>query len=76
MPAIFLRGARNGSTAEQIDVLAVCIVPEETWYVIPVKEFAPREYLSFFPRNAGRKGQFERFREAWHLMGARETARQ
>jgi hypothetical protein len=70
------RGAKQLYSAEQIDVLAVCIVPEETWYVIPVKEFAPREYLSFFPQNTGSKGQFERFREAWHLMGARETVRQ
>jgi len=41
-----------------------------TLKVATPKEFAPREYLSFFPQNTGSKGQFERFREAWHLMGA------
>ena len=48
--------------AEQIDMLAVCIVPEKVWYVIPVEEFAPQEYLPLFLQNVGSRGRFERFR--------------
>ncbi len=64
------RGTKQSYTAADIDVLAVYIVPEKAWYAIPVEEFAPRKYLSFFPHNARSRGRFERFREAWHLMKA------
>jgi hypothetical protein len=64
------RGTKQSYTVAEIDILAVHIVPEKAWYVIPVEEFAPRKYLSFFPQNARSRGRFERFREAWHLMKA------
>ena len=63
-------GTKQAYTAEQIDFLVAYIVPEDAWYVIPVREFAPRKYLSFYPQNEGSKGRYERFREAWGLMDA------
>jgi hypothetical protein len=30
-----------GYTSEQIDFLVVYIVPEEAWYVLPIRDFAP-----------------------------------
>jgi hypothetical protein len=62
------RGTKQAYTAEQIDFLVGYIVPEDAWYVIPVREFAPRKYLSFYPQNWGSVGRWERFREAWGLM--------
>jgi hypothetical protein len=62
------RGTKQAYTAEQIDFLVACIVPEDAWYVIPVREFTPRKYLSFYPQNPTSRGRFERFREAWDLM--------
>lgn len=60
---------RLGYSAEEIDFLVAWIVPEDTWYVIPVKAFAPRTHLWLYPRG-GHAGQYEQYREAWELLGA------
>jgi len=53
----------------ELDFLAAYVVPEETWYVIPVRAFAPRKTITVFPHQLPtRGGRFERFREAWHLL--------
>ena len=67
-------GTKQAYTPEQIDFLVVCIVPEYAWYVIPVQDFVPRKWLSFYPQNSGSKGRFEHFREAWYLMHCMEEA--
>ncbi len=54
---------------DEVDFLAAYIDPEQAWYVIPVRAFAPRKTLTVFPHQPPtRGGRFERYREAWHLL--------
>ena len=55
-------------TAEEIDVLVAYIVPLDIWYVVPVKAFAPRKNLWFYPEGSKKGSMFEEFREAWGVM--------
>jgi hypothetical protein len=56
-------------TPEEIDVMVVYLPPENAWYVIPIAAIRKRRWLFFHP-NGGQRGvdQYERYREAWHLM--------
>ena len=40
----------------------------KAWYVIPVKAFAPRRNLQFYPSGSKTGGRYEEYREAWDLM--------
>jgi PD-(D/E)XK endonuclease len=71
--SITARGCTDAYTEEEIDFLAVYIVPLDFWYVIPVKAFAPRKCLRFYPEDEGSLGQYEKYREAWWLMKGEEA---
>lgn len=59
-----------------IDFLAAYVVPERTWYVVPVRAFAPRTAIVVFPTLPPRR-RYERYREAWQLLeGVPSTRRQ
>ena len=58
-----------GYSAEEIDFLVAWVSPEDAWYVIPVEAFAPRTHLWLYPRGK-HAGQYEKYREAWELLGA------
>jgi hypothetical protein len=47
------RYTKQPYTPEQIDFLVVCIVPEDAWYVIPVREFTPRRIFIFLSTQPG-----------------------
>ena len=51
----------------QIDFLVGYVVPEDAWYIIPVEKLRRRS-AAVFPHNPRSCGQFERYREAWHLL--------
>jgi PD-(D/E)XK endonuclease len=55
-------------TAEQIDILAVYIIPADAWYIIPVNAFSPSTSLAFLPHLPVAAGKYEQYREAWYLM--------
>jgi len=59
---------RNLYQPEEIDFVAVYIVPLNIWYIIPVNSVINSSTLYFYPSGCKRGGRFERFREAWHLM--------
>ncbi|MGA2744460.1 MAG: group I intron-associated PD-(D/E)XK endonuclease [Candidatus Sulfotelmatobacter sp.] len=61
-----------GLTADDIDVLVAYIVPLDVWYVVPVKAFAPRKNLWFYPEGSKKGSMFEEFREAWGVMEGEE----
>jgi hypothetical protein len=62
-------GMRKWSyTREEIDVLAVYIVPLDTWYLIPIEAFTPVRTMWLRP-GSGRR--FESFREGWDLLQER-----
>jgi hypothetical protein len=60
--------SKRAYTAEQIDILAVYVVPLKVWYIIPVEAFTPSESLLLFPHLPGHAGKYEQYREAWHLL--------
>ena len=66
-------GTKQSYTADQIDFLVAFIVPENAWYVLPVRAFVPHKWLSFYPQNPHSKGRFEPYREAWDLMAHPRT---
>jgi PD-(D/E)XK endonuclease len=55
-------------TADDIDVLAVHIVPFDAWYILPIEDFTPNKSLRFYPNNQCKRARWERYREAWHLL--------
>jgi hypothetical protein len=71
--SITARGCTDAYTEHEIDFLAVYIVPLDFWYVIPVKAFAPRKCLRFYPGEEASLGQYEKYREAWWLMKGEEA---
>jgi hypothetical protein len=52
----------------EIDFAAVYIVPEETWYLLPVEEVAERTNMLFRPKGWTRRDPYAKYREAWHLL--------
>ncbi|HSE47598.1 MAG TPA: group I intron-associated PD-(D/E)XK endonuclease [Terriglobales bacterium] len=54
---------------DEIDFIAVYIVPEDTWYVVPVSAVRGR-MTNFYPNVPRSRGALERFREAWELLSA------
>lgn len=60
-----------GYGPEEIDFLVGLVRPVDAWYVVPVRAFAPRTHLWVYPEGKHR-GQYERYREAWELLGVGE----
>jgi len=52
-------------TDEEVDFLAVQIVPEKTWYLIPVAALRGRLRLNFYSKLRRKQGPEEEYREAW-----------
>ena len=57
----------------EIDFLIAQIVPEDCWYVIPLKAILPRKSLRIYPEKDPRKGPYGKYREAWHLIRWRSS---
>lgn len=64
----FRPGKREAYAADEIDFLVAYVEPEQRWYVIPQKACGKRKTLVLFPSQPHNHGQFEGFREAWHLL--------
>ncbi len=52
-------------TAEDIDFIAVFVIPEDVWYVVPVAHIRPSA-LTLEPRRP--RNKYGRYMEAWHLL--------
>jgi len=61
-------GGKVCYSADEIDALAAYIIPKQTWYIIPVEDFAPARSLRFYPDIHCPRARWERYREAWHLL--------
>jgi hypothetical protein len=62
------RGRSIAYTKDEIDFLAVYIIIEDTWFIIPVRAFTPLRSFRLYPRGTPDGGRFEQYREAWWLM--------
>jgi PD-(D/E)XK endonuclease len=52
----------------EIDFVAVLVIPEDTWYILPVREVLERRTLFFRPTGDPRVDHYAHYREAWHLL--------
>jgi hypothetical protein len=55
--------------ADEIDLLAAYVVPAGASYLSPVEEFRKYKAMKLFPESRRRRSKFEKFREAWWMMG-------
>ena len=64
-----LNGASTAYTKAELDFVAVYIMPQEAWYVIPVREVVGRTALRFRGSSGiHRRDPYAHYREAWHLL--------
>jgi hypothetical protein len=59
---------------EQIDLVAAYVVPEDSWFLIPVSDLRTTT-LYLPPRERAKRSKYGRFLEAWHLLGVVESRR-
>ena len=57
--------------ADEIDVLVAYVVPENVWYVFPVRELGGLRSLKLFPGSRKKRSKFEKYREAWWILRGR-----
>jgi hypothetical protein len=62
------KGAARAYTESEIDFVAVYIIPEKTWYILPVRELVVHDTLRFRPTGHSRMDPCGYYREAWHLL--------
>jgi hypothetical protein len=55
----------------EIDFLAAYIIPEDTWYIIPLSAFLGSTSLLFRRHDDPKPGIYDEFKEAWHLLRPR-----
>jgi hypothetical protein len=51
----------------EIDFIAAYIIPEDTWYIIPIHAVRGTSLL-FRRKNDRRPGLYDQYKEAWHLL--------
>ena len=59
--------------ASDFDYLAVYVIPRDVWYIIPSEVATRKVAIRVAPGNP--KNQYERFREAWHLLRNHKLSR-
>jgi len=57
---------------EEIDLLVAYVVPEDVWYVIPVRELGQRRSMRLYPGSRRKRSKFEKYREAWWIVRGQE----
>jgi len=52
----------------EVDFLVAHIIPEDSWFIFPIEGLATVTSPSFRPKTSRKKGIYEPYREAWHLL--------
>ena len=60
---------KKAYTLKEIDALVAYIVPEDLWYVLPVRLFRKIICVKLFPNPRRRVSKYNVYREEWHLLG-------
>ena len=55
-------------TVKEIDLLAATIIPEDSWFLIPVEELKGRLSIQLYSKNHRKPGPFAKFKDAWHQL--------
>jgi PD-(D/E)XK endonuclease len=63
------RAHKSAYTPDDIDFLVAHIIPLDVWYVVPIEAMGPGMSLRFYPEGNCKHPRFEKYREAWHLLG-------
>lgn len=53
---------------EVLEFLAVYVIPEDVWYIIPYSEFADKRAINLNPRS--QRSPYRQYRDAWDLLVA------
>jgi len=65
---VYNYNSRTAYAESEIDFVAVYIIPEDTWYILPVREVVGRTSLRFRPKGYRRLDLYAHYREAWDLL--------
>ena len=57
---------RRAYTPKEIDFYAIYVLPEDVWYIFPVRQLAGKRTIALTPHLKGHK--YERYMEAWPLL--------
>jgi hypothetical protein len=52
----------------EVDFIIAHVVPEDSWFVLPIRSIVGRMNLLFSPKGRPQNGKLDRYREAWHLL--------
>jgi hypothetical protein len=66
-------GSGKPFSKSDMDFVVAYIVPEDTWYVVPIEIAEGLSTLWFNPRST--RARFEKYREAWCLLDCPRSAR-
>jgi hypothetical protein len=66
-----VRGCRGPYQGNPFDFLAVYLIPEDLWYIIPAKKVKGQGSVALYPKL--KKSQYKRYREAWGLLRRNST---
>src|SRR6266545_3194163 len=61
-------------SASEVDFLAAYIIPEDVWYIIPIRALS-QHWIRFYPSAQNKRSRYHRYREAWHLLGPGKSVR-
>lgn len=50
-----------------VDALVALVVPENAWYVFPMRVFRKKRSVRLYPGSRRKRSRYERFRDAWGL---------
>lgn len=52
----------------EVDFFAIYIIPEDTWYILPIQAILGRTSLLFRRKVDPKPGLYDEYREAWYLL--------
>ena len=64
--ACTMRGWRDPYGRNEFDFVAVYLILEDLWYIIPAKHVLGKWCIALCPHS--RKAKYDAYREAWHLL--------
>ena len=52
----------------EVDFIAAYIIPEDSWFILPLPHILGQMSLLFRPKRSPLPGLYDPYREAWHLL--------
>ena len=65
-----IRGIRGTAvySPDEVDFICIYLVPEDTWYIVPIEVVDGRLALTIHAHDHPKIGPWVPYREAWHLL--------